>query len=154
MKSLKRKIAICFFTILFFTLFLIFFLPFNTKKNDLDTNNVRKILLRSGIVKSSITYIKILYQSKKTSRSECGWNIILEITPADVEFSKLTLLDAEAGKLFIEWLKTEEEFLKNLSLTHLKSIKVYRPRGTDGIGFPALLCNDQKCIVLLYNSKP
>ena len=153
MKSLKRKIAICFLTILSLTLILIFLSPFNTKKNDLDTNNIRKILLRNGIAKSSITYMKILYCSKKTSRSECGWNIILEIEPADAEFSKLTLLDAEAGKLFIDWLKTEEEFSKNLSLPPSKSIKVYRPKGTEGIGFPVLLCNDQKCIVLLYNLK-
>ena len=154
MKSFKRKIAICFLMILFLTLFLIFFLPFNTKKNDLDTNNIRKILVRNGIAKSSITYIKILYCSQKTSRIECGWNIILEIKAVDAEFSKLTLLDTEAGKLFIDWIKTEEEFSKNLSLPPPKSIKVYRPKGTEGIGLPALLCNDQTCIVLLYNSKP
>lgn len=153
MNSSKKKWRFVFLTLLSLTLFLIFFLLFDTKKNDLGANDIRKILLRSSIAKSSITYIKVLYCNKKTSRSECGWNIILEIQPTDVEFSKLTLLDAEAGKLFMDWLGTEEEFSKNLSFLHLKSIKVYRPTGTEGIGFPVLLCNDQKCIVLLYNSK-
>ena len=124
----------------------------NTEQHD--SIDIKKILLHNNdFIKKNISCIEVLYCKKSSLRDNSGWNVILKINTADIDFSKLTLLDSESKIIFINWLRQTDFFAKNTSFLPPGPAKLYRPSETDEIGFPAVFCKNQKSFVFLYNSK-
>ena len=134
--------------------FAVALLPACSRNEKPDIAAVERMLLDQHILKTAGSRMKILSCDRKTSRSECGWNIVLTLDRGDVDFSKLRLLDPEAEALFLEHLRRTEEFADCASSVDPGSVDLYRPEKADNIlGFPVLLCGKKECLVLLYNAK-
>ena len=147
---IKKQIICC--IILFAVTFLIISLHHIFTNNKLNTNEIKNILLHNNLVKNNISHIEVLYCKKGASRDDSGWNIILRIKTSDIDFSRLTLLDIESKNIFMEWFKQTDFFAKNTSFIPSETSKLYRPSKTDGIGFPAIFCENQKSIIFMYNT--
>ena len=147
---IKKQIICC--IIIFAVIFLIISLHHIFTNNKLNTNEIKNILLHNNLVNNNISHVEVLYCKKVASRDDSGWNIILRIKTSDIDFSRLTLLDIESKNIFMEWFKQTDFFAKNTSFIPSETSKLYRPSKTDGIGFPAIFCENQKSIIFLYNT--
>ena len=55
-----------------------------------DSNDIKKILLHNNdFIKKNISCIEVLYCKKSSLRDNSGWNVILKINTADIDFSKM-----------------------------------------------------------------